>query len=166
MGSPFVATTNSRAAILIKMDEPQSRPAALPTSDLDALRSTKTVLLTTYKRDGTAVGTPVSIAVEGPRAFFRSWHKAWKTKRIARNPDVLVQPSDLRGRPKGPAVEASARLLEGNDAKLAARSLARRHRLLQGLMVPTTHRLMRYRTMHYELISREPKSVDGGRAAS
>ena len=28
-------------------------------------------LLTTYKRDGTPVGTPVSIAFEGDRAFFR-----------------------------------------------------------------------------------------------
>ena len=32
----------------------------------------KTILLTTYKRDGTPVGTPVSIAFDGDRAFFRS----------------------------------------------------------------------------------------------
>ncbi len=30
------------------------------------------VLLVTYKRDGTPVGTPVSIAVEGERAFVRT----------------------------------------------------------------------------------------------
>lgn len=94
------------------MDDPQSPLARRPSSDLDALRSTKTVLLTTYKRDGTAVGTPVSIAFDGPRAFFRSWHKAWKTKRTARNPAVVVQPSNLRGRPKGLAVPAVARLLK------------------------------------------------------
>ncbi len=136
------------------MDEPQSQPAVKPASDFDALRHSKTVLLTTYKRDGTPVGTPVSIAFEGPRAFFRSFHKAWKTKRLARNPEVLVQPSDLRGRPNGPAVVALARLLEDDDAKLAARALARRHPLLQRVLVPATHRLMRYRTMHYELIPR------------
>jgi len=44
------------------------------------LKSSKTILLTTYKRDGTAVGTPVSIAFDGDRAFFRSYDKAWKTK--------------------------------------------------------------------------------------
>jgi hypothetical protein len=40
------------------------------------LKSSKTILLTTYKRDGTAVGTPVSIAFDGDRAFFRSYDKA------------------------------------------------------------------------------------------
>lgn len=35
------------------------------------------VLLVTYMRDGTPVGTPpVSIAVEGDRAFVRTWDTA------------------------------------------------------------------------------------------
>jgi uncharacterized protein len=34
------------------------------------------VLLTTYKRDGTPVGTAVNIAVEGDRAYFRTWDTA------------------------------------------------------------------------------------------
>ena len=38
-------------------------------SDLNAVRDAKTILLTTYKRDGTPVQTPVSIAFEGDRAF-------------------------------------------------------------------------------------------------
>ena len=140
------------------MGRQQGTPTPRPTSNLGALRSTKTVLLTTFKRDGTPVGTPVSIAFDGHRAFFRSWHKAWKTKRIARSPEVLVQRSDLRWRPKGPAVEALACLLADDEAQLAARALARRHRLLQGILVPATHRLMRYRTMHYELLPREAEA--------
>jgi hypothetical protein len=40
-------------------------------SNLKAVRDAKTILLTTYKRDGTPVETPVSIAFEGDRAFFR-----------------------------------------------------------------------------------------------
>ena len=49
------------------------------------------------------------------------------------------------------------RLLPGRDAppalnEPAARALARRHPFLQRLLVPVTHRLMRYRTMHYELL--------------
>jgi hypothetical protein len=42
-------------------------------------------------------------------------------------------------------------LLDGEQARVAARALARRHRILQAVLVPTAHRLMRYRTMHYEL---------------
>ena len=40
------------------------------------------------------------------------------------------------------------------QARMAARTLARRHRVLQAILVLTAHRLMRYRTMHYELIAR------------
>ena len=67
------------------------------------------------------------------------------------NPAVLVAPSTVRGRPTGPTIGAHARLLEGEEAKHAARAIARRQRLLQGVLVPVAHRLMRYRTLHYEL---------------
>ncbi|WP_205543947.1 hypothetical protein [Rubrobacter indicoceani] len=56
-----------------------------------------TVLLTTFRRDG----TPVNLAVEGDRAFFRTWSTAGKTKRIRNNPGVEVAPSTLRGKPAG-----------------------------------------------------------------
>ena len=49
-------------------------------SDFASVRNARTILLTTYKRDGTPVPTPVSIAFDGDRAFFRSYNKAWKTK--------------------------------------------------------------------------------------
>jgi hypothetical protein len=118
---------------------------------LTPLKDSKTVLLTTYKRDGTAVGTPVSIAFDGDRAFFRSYDKAWKTRRLRHDPRARVAPCTLRGRPTGPAIQARATLLQGEQARSAARALARRHRVLQAILVPTAHRLMRYRTMHYEL---------------
>ena len=115
------------------------------------VKDVKTILLTTYKRDGTAVGTPVSIAFDGDRAFFRSYDKAWKTKRLRRDPRVRVAPSTVRGKPTGPPIQARATLLDGEQARVAARALARRHRVLQALLVPTMHRVMRYQTMHYEL---------------
>ena len=115
------------------------------------VKEVKTILLTTYKRDGTAVGTPVSIAFDGNRAFFRSYDKAWKTKRLRRDPRVRVAPSTVRGKPTGPAIQARATLLDGEQARVAARALARRHRVLQAVLVPTMHRVMRYQTMHYEL---------------
>jgi uncharacterized protein len=114
-------------------------------------KNAKTILLTTYKRDGTAVGTPVSIAFDGDRAFFRSYDKAWKTRRLRNNPRVQIAPSTMRGKPTGPAVQARATLLAGEQARIAARALARSHPVLQAVLVPTAHRLLRYRTMHYEL---------------
>jgi uncharacterized protein len=119
--------------------------------NLAALKGTKTILLTTYKRDGSSVSTPVSVAFDGDHAFFRSYDKAWKTKRLAHNRIVEVAPATVRGKPTGATRQAQARLLDGHEARLAARALARRHRLLQGILVPLAHRLMRYHTMHYEL---------------
>ena len=110
-----------------------------------------TVLLTTYKRDGTAVGTPVNVAVDGDRAFFRSYDKAWKTKRIRNNPIVEVAPSSLRGTPRGHAVRAKARLLEGDEDRHAAEVIGRRYPIFQRRLIRLSHRMARYRTMHYEL---------------
>ena len=121
-------------------------------ADLTQLKDTRTILLTTYKRDGAGVDTPVSIAFNGDRAYFRTWNKAWKTKRLSNDPRVLAAPCTMRGKPKGPAIEASARLLDGEQARVAARALARRHRVLQGIVVPAAHRAMRWQTMHYELL--------------
>ena len=50
--------------------------------ELDTLRQTKTILLTTYKRSGDPVATPVSIAFADDRAFFRTYDKAGKAKRL------------------------------------------------------------------------------------
>lgn len=111
----------------------------------------RTALLTTYKRDGSGVDTPVTIAVDGPRAFIRTYDKAWKAKRMHRNPEVRLVPSTMRGKPRGEWIAARSRLLEGEEARLAARALARRQRILQGMLVPVAHRLMRYHTLHYEL---------------
>ena len=120
-------------------------------SDFASARNARTILLTTYKRDGTAVPTPVSIAFGDGRAFFRSYDKAWKTKRLRNNPRVKFAPSTLRGKPTGPQIQARATLLEGGQARVAARALARQHRVLQGILVPMAHRIRRYQTMHYEL---------------
>ena len=98
----------------------------------------------------------MSIAFDGDRAFFRSYDKAWKTKRLRRNPSVNVAPATVKGTPTGPAIEASATLLDGDQARVAARALARRHRVLHAVVVPVLHRLMRYRTMHYELHAGDP----------
>jgi hypothetical protein len=57
----------------------------------------------------------------------------------------------MRGKPTGAAIQARATLLEGEQARAAAKALARRHRVLQAVLVPAAHRLLRYRTMHYEL---------------
>lgn len=124
-------------------------------ASFDPFRKRRTALLTTYKRDGTPVATPVTIAVDGDRASVRTWDSAWKAKRMRNNPAVLIAPSTMRGRVTGEAIAARSRLLDGDEARRAARAIARRQPILQGVLVPLGHRLMRYRTLHYELTTLE-----------
>ena len=116
------------------------------------------VLLTTYKRDGTPVGTAVNIAVQGDRAYFRTWDTAWKVRLIRNNPEVEFAPSTARGRPTAPAIGARARVLEGEGSARAGRLLARKSPALHGLLVPLVHRLRGNKTMHVELTPAEAPS--------
>jgi PPOX class probable F420-dependent enzyme len=122
-----------------------------PTSALEPFVEQKTVLLTTYKRDGTGVGTPVHIAVDGERAFVRTWDTAWKLKRVRNNPEVEVGPCTAGGRPTGPAIRARARVLDGRESEYAAEMLARKYPVLHGFLIPRLHRLRGNQTMHIEL---------------
>lgn len=110
-----------------------------------------TILLTTYRRDGTPVGTPVHVAVDGDRAFVRTWDTTWKLKRIRRNPGVEISPSTFGGRPTGPTIRARARVLEGGESAYAGRKLARKYPVLHGLLIPLVHRLRGNETVHIEL---------------
>ncbi|HEY8471678.1 MAG TPA: PPOX class F420-dependent oxidoreductase [Natronosporangium sp.] len=114
----------------------------------------KTVRLTSYRRDGTPGGSPVSIAVDGDRAYIRSFERAVKTRRLRRNPTVEIAPSTGRGQPTGPAIRTRARRLTGAEFTHASRVLARKYPLLHGVVVPLTHRVLRKqtgRTVHFEL---------------
>ena len=72
----------------------------------------RTIALTSYRRDGTPVSTPVSIVVDGARAFIRTWDTTGKMKRIRNNPVVTIAPATFGGRATGPAVRMHARVLD------------------------------------------------------
>lgn len=111
----------------------------------------KVVLLQTRKRDGSWVDTPVSIAVDGERAYFRTPAMASKNKRLRNFAELRFAPCTWRGRPTGPPVQATARLLAGEESAAAGQLINSKYPVLQRILVPLTHRLLRTRTLHYEL---------------
>lgn len=121
------------------------------TTALAPFTDQRAILLTTFKRDGSPVGTPVSIAVEGDHAFVRTYDRAGKAKRLRNNPDVEIAPSTMTGKLTGDSVRARLTLLDGEAAAHAARLLARKYPFLHRFLVPLIHRLKGYRTLHYEL---------------
>jgi PPOX class probable F420-dependent enzyme len=119
----------------------------------------KTIRLTTFRKDGTAGTSPVSIAVDGDRAYFRSFERAIKTRRIRRNPSVEFGPATASGKQTGSMQPGRVRLLDGDEYRKAARLLRKKYPFLHGVLVPSTHRLMRFkygRTVHAELIPSAP----------
>jgi uncharacterized protein len=114
--------------------------------------TTSTVLLETQRRDGSWVGTPVSLGAEGGHLYFRSYDASGKAKRLRNFPGVRVAPATLRGRPVGPVATGRVRLLQGEEAEHARAVLARRFPLLHGRLVPWMHRRKGWTTLHYELV--------------
>jgi uncharacterized protein len=81
-------------------------------STLESLGAAQFVLLTTFRRDGRAVGTAVWVARVGDELGVWTVADSGKVKRIRRNPAVTVTVCDRRGRPRGPAVSGRARALD------------------------------------------------------
>ena len=70
------------------------------------------ILLTTYKKDGTAVPTPVWVSMSGQKLFVLTEANAGKIKRIRNRAHVVVAPCDARGGSQGASVDASARIVD------------------------------------------------------
>ena len=114
----------------------------------------KTITLTTFRKDGTPGSSPVSIVVDGDRAYFRSFERAVKIRRIRRNPSVQFAPATASGKPTGSAQAGGVRLLDGAEYRKVGRLLRQKYPFLHGVLVPSAHRLMRSkfgRTVHAEL---------------
>jgi PPOX class probable F420-dependent enzyme len=110
-----------------------------------------TISLTTFRRDGTPVATPINLAVDGQRAYFRTWSTSGKAKRLRRDSRVTVAPCTLRGRPTGEAVTAKARPIVGAAADRARRMIESKHPFLQGVFVRYGHRFTGRHTVYYEV---------------
>jgi hypothetical protein len=85
--------------------------------DVGTLAKSKYISLTTLRRDGTPVATPVWVARQGDELVVYTARSSGKAKRLRNNGRVLVAPCDMRGRVTGDAVEGTARLQD--DAETA-----------------------------------------------
>ncbi len=131
-----------------------------PIPALEPFVRQRTVLLTTHRRDGTPVGTPVHVAVDGDLAFVRTWDTIWKLKRIRNDPEVELAPSTFRGEPTGPAIRLRVRILNGEESARAGRRLAGKYPFLHGVLIPLIHRLRGNETMHVELRPAAEENVE------
>jgi hypothetical protein len=79
---------------------------------LDRLGSGKYLLVTSHRKNGTPVATPVWVVRDGDTLGVWTAADSFKVKRIRRRSDVLVGPCDLRGNPTGDQVPATAEITD------------------------------------------------------
>jgi PPOX class probable F420-dependent enzyme len=97
---------------------------------LDEIRSSRYVSFTTYRKDGTAVATPVwHVSNDEGELLVVSEADAWKVKRLRRDSRVVVTICDLRGRitPGAPSAGGTARVLDEAGTQAARTLLARKY---------------------------------------
>ncbi|MCH8612177.1 PPOX class F420-dependent oxidoreductase [Arsenicicoccus dermatophilus] len=128
--------------------------------DLLTLGDEHVVSLTTFRRSGEAVSTPVRIGRDGEQLVVLTPDGTGKTKRLRHTHAVVLRPCDRRGRvaPGAPSVRATARV--DRDPALLARTraiLAAKHRLeFHGFML--VERLVRRRSPARVVITVHPRS--------
>ncbi|NUK25887.1 PPOX class F420-dependent oxidoreductase [Streptomyces lunaelactis] len=98
------------------------------TATLEDFARARYVSVTTFRKNGTGVATPVWFAVDGGELFAWSRSDSWKIKRLRNDSRVVITVCDARGRiaEGAPSVEGTARLVEGADAMSAIRGLLAR----------------------------------------
>ena len=104
--------------------------AAQPGSahDFSGFRDNKYALLVTFRGDGTPVPTPVWFGLLDDHHFVASTEeRTAKVRRIRRDPRARVIPCDPRGKPLGPGVDGTARLLESSDERAQAEAALDSH---------------------------------------
>jgi PPOX class probable F420-dependent enzyme len=98
------------------------------------IQNQKYILLTTFRKNGTAVPTPVWFAQDkddkdkdNDKLYVKTRADAGKTKRIRNHPQVRVAPCNIRGKVTGPDFSASARILPPQDWPRARQAINRKY---------------------------------------
>jgi hypothetical protein len=118
--------------------------------------------LTTYRRDGQRVVTPVWFARDGNKLYVMTVNNTGKVKRIRNNGSVRIAPSDRRGKSLGAELSGSARVLPDGGARTANDVLNRKYGLMKRFF-DVAIRLRRSEQVFIEIV---PGSHDNHRTAT
>ena len=108
---------HSAASKIVTMDN------SIPTE----IRGQKYISLTTFRKSGAGVATPVWFGEEDGKLYVMTISKMGKVKRIRNNPQVQVAPCTIRGKVTGGQFPATARLLPPEDFARARKTITRKY---------------------------------------
>ena len=101
--------------------------------DAEALAESRYLSLTTFRKDGTPVATPVWLARRGRDLVVVTPRSSGKAKRLRNDGHVLLAACDMRGRVQGDVIEGTARLQDDSETAATIDLIKRRYGLIARL---------------------------------
>ena len=99
----------------------------MPDPKLAQFGGQKYISLETFKKNGQGVKTPAWFVLHENAFYMYTEADSWKVKRIRNNPRVRVAVCNIRGDIKGPWLDATASLVEGEERLVADKLLDRKY---------------------------------------
>ena len=99
----------------------------MPEPSLAQFGGQKYISIESFKKNGEGVKTPVWFVLHNGVFYVYTQADSWKVKRIRNNPRVRVAVCSVRGAVKGPWLDATAAIIEGDERRAADRLLDRKY---------------------------------------
>ena len=96
--------------------------------------------LETYRTDGQAVQTPVWFVIDSDIIYVTTPSTTGKVKRLNHNKNVRIAPSDLKGKPKGKWITATAYFANEFESKQAIQLRKKKYGLMAKLVNISVYR--------------------------
>ncbi|MEU3417903.1 PPOX class F420-dependent oxidoreductase [Streptomyces murinus] len=94
------------------------------------LAAGKYLLVTSFRRNGTPVATPVWVVRDGASLGVWTTADSFKVKRIRHRADILAGPCDVRGNPTGDQLPATAEITDPATTARYRALIARKYGIL------------------------------------
>lgn len=91
------------------------------------IRGQKYISLATFRKNGTAVYTPVWFGELDDKLYVKTRNDSGKSKRLRNNPKVKVAPCTIRGKITGPEFSGTARALASGQSGAAKQAVERKY---------------------------------------
>lgn len=101
---------------------------------LSQISSFKYINIETFKKNGSAVRTPIWFIIYEGVIFFRTDSKSGKVKRIRNNPNVRIAPCDIRGNIKGTWFDGKAMFADTKESSIAFSMIDKKYGFLTALI--------------------------------
>jgi len=96
-------------------------------NELNSLLEKKYINLTTYRKNGEGVDTPVLFSEKDGKLYVETQASRYKVVRIINNPKVQYAPCAARGEVQGPVMEGTARVLSKSEKEIAITTLRKKY---------------------------------------